>query len=114
MVHLPVASTTTVEPSAWLVLLGIWPAASAFRRLRGVDRLPVGAAMGGLSPLFNVTTAHVLELEEVKPPPGVCAVATDTPRPNMANDERTLCIAVLLSKGGWGREQDSRPVGPCG
>jgi hypothetical protein len=114
MVHLPVASTTTVEPSPWLLLVGIWPVASPALRGRLVGKVPVGVAIGGLSPLFNVTIAHVLEFEDVIPPPGVCAVAADTPRPNVTNDERTLCIAVLLSKGGCGWEQGSRAIGPCG
>jgi hypothetical protein len=93
MVHFPLASTTTVEPSAWLLLIGVWLAASPAFRLRAVCKVPVGVARGGLSPLFSVTVVHVLELEDVMPPPGVCAVAADAPRPNTTSDRRTLFIA---------------------
>src|SRR5262245_6268251 len=110
MVHLPLASTTTVEPSAWLLLVGIWPVASAFPRPRADGKVPVGVAIGGLSPLFNVTVLHVLELEDVMP--DVCAVAADTPRPNTASDTRILSIVVLRSRAGGDREKGNRPAGP--
>jgi hypothetical protein len=104
MVHFPLASTTTVEPSGRVLLVGICLAASpAFRfrpvsqvpvgaatgRPRPVSQVPVGAAIGGFSPLFSVMVVHVLELEDVWP------VAADTPRPNPASDKRTLIIALF-------------------
>ena len=52
---------TTVEPSARVLLLGIWPVAWAIPPPRPVGKAPVGVAMGGLSVLFSVTVLHVLE-----------------------------------------------------